>query len=295
MERREGAKQVSRMRHRSRLWLRRCCPLIGFLVFGIFTICTTRAEATTTHRYRRNQQGPLLCQLGLNLILNQDNTHDEFFSCSLFIDNDTLAEGTFAIKPPPNIFNERRRELLRRGQELYLEILGGEVTEDEILIPDDATLRVVHPHSLGMRHRSLGRRPDSTGSFMAVMIRIITTDAEPVHSKDELFDYLFKENDLSAKTQFEKCSGGALTMNADPDLGVINVRLDTTAKGKSNKALMNLAEVKVNQQYNGLLGGNSIRNHADTLMFVLPKGTGNWAAFATVAGKSVRAGCQNDV
>jgi len=200
-----------------------------------------------------------------------------------------MIEGTYAITPPPNIFNESKLELLQQGQELYLEILGGEVTEDEILVPDAATVTIAqYNNSLGKRHRSLARRPDSTGSFMAIMIRIITTDAEPVYSQNQLYDYLFDENNLSAKTQFEKCSGGALTMKSDPNLGVINVRLDTTAAGKSNKALMNLAEVKVNAQYRGLLRGMSIRDYADALMFVVPKGTGSWAAFATVAGKSVR-------
>ena len=220
--------------------------------------------------------------------MNQDNTHGEFFSCTLFIDNEIMSEGTYSIQPPPNIFNEKRVELLRQGQELYLEILGGEVTEDEILVPDTATVKVAQFNSLARQRRSLARRPDSTGSFMAVMIRITTTDAEPAYSQNQLYDYLFQENNLSAKTQFEKCSGGALTMKADPNLGVINVRLDTTAAGKTNKALMNLAEVRVNEQYRGLLGGKSIRDHADVLMFVVPKGTGSWAAFATVAGKSVR-------
>ena len=265
-------------------------PLLFLVVGGLFLYSTRQAEATSTHRYRRNAEEPLVCQLSLSVVLNQDDTHEEFFSCSLFIDNEIMLEGTYAIAPPPNVFNDNRKELLHQGQELYLEILGGEVTEDEILIPDTATVTVAqHNNSLGSHRRSLARRPDSTGSFMAVMIRIITTDAEPVYSQKQLFDYLFDENNLSAKTQFEKCSGGALTMKSDPNLGVINVRLDTTVTGKSNKALMNLAEVKVNQQYRGLLRGQSIRNHADTLMFVVPKGTGSWAAFATVAGKSVRA------
>lgn len=251
--------------------------LLWFLVHGLL-LCT--AKATTTQRYRRNEEDAIICMLSINAVLNEDGSHDEFYSCSLLV-NESLIEGTYSIEPPQNIFGEHK-ELLLRGQEIEMHILGGIVTEDEVLLPDTAVAWVASDTS---GERRLARKPSTLGSFTAVMIRISTDDSEPDFSEAILYNYLF-EADLSVKNQFERCSGNALTMLPDPNLGVIDIRLSTTTSGKSNKALMNLAEVRVNEEYGPRFGFDSIRDHADALMFVVPPGTGTWAAFATVSGKS---------
>ena len=270
----------SHVRRRSALIL----VWLVLLKFGPHAVVT----ATTTQRYRRTNEDPLFCLLSLNAVMNQDDSHDEFYSCSLLIDNE-FAEGTYAIQPLPNVFEQQHKMLLERGEELFLEIWGGQVTEDEIVLsPTTSQVHILRGPPPQRRRRRLARNPSSVGSFRAVMIRIITEDAEPSFSKETLYSYLFQE-DLSVKNQFERCSANLLTMEPDGTLeGVIDVRLATTTDGKTNKALMNLAETHVNNNYKDIMGGKTIRDHTDALLFVIPPGTGTWAAFATVSGKSVR-------
>jgi hypothetical protein len=240
-------------------------------------------HASLIHRYRRTaEDNTLLCLLSLSAVMNQDETSSEFYSCALLV-NHTHLEGTFDIDPPLGILDEYQDEL-RRGQDVYLELSDATLTEDTVVIWSDDSVRVVEPPA---RRRRLSRRPPTTGSFLAVMIRITANDAEPDFSADQLYDYLF-ESQPNVKRQIELCSGGALTMRPDPNLRVSNVHLDLDALGKSNKALMNLAEVRFNTAYGAQMGGLTIRDYTDTVLFVLPPGTGSWAAFATVAGKSVR-------
>lgn len=269
--------------------------------------------ATYTERYRRTLEDPLICKLAINAIMYSDESPlEEFYSCSLLKTQDdpenAFLEGTYQIIPPETIIRDRR-DLLLRGQEVYLEIPRGHVVNDQVILPSTSGdehhgIRIIpKPEILSSndngndnnRNRQLAKsRPKSTGSFQAVMIRIIANDAEPTFSAEQLYNYLFSTTELSAKSQLEACSGGALTIKQDdnPDLRVMEVKIDTDVEGKTNKALMNMAEVAINQQYKDtLLNGKSIRDYTNALMFVVPPGTGSWAAFATVSGKSVCSAC----
>lgn len=262
---------------------------VGFVRIFLLLCCVSLCvNATTTQRYTRTQEDPLLCLLSVNVVMNQDDTHQEFYACSLLLEQE-FVEGIYAIDLPPNVFEQETEALLKRGQEIYLEIMGGQVTDDAVLLPPTSSIHVLPGRPpKRQENRRLARNPNSVGSFRAIMIRISTEDSEPTFTKDELYSYLFTEN-LSVKNQFERCSGDALTMEPDAVLGgVINVNLATTTTGKTNKSLMNLAEARVNNDYSQILGGQSIRDHIDALLFVVPPGTGPWAAFATVSGKSVR-------
>lgn len=265
----------------------------SFFLFLLVCLVVTKhvVHATTTNRYRRTLADPIFCLLSINVVMNQDDSHDEFYSCSLLLEGE-YTEGTYDITPPTNVFGQQHEALLKSGQEVYLEIWNAQITNDAVLLPLDAVVHVLHgpPPQRHQRRRFLARGPSTTGSFRAVMLRIITDDAEPTFDKDTLYNYLFTA-DLSVKRQFERCSANVLTMEPDAVLndGVINVRLSgTVAAGQTSKALMNLAEVRFNQEYRNILGGQSIRDHIDALLFVVPPGTGDWAAFATVSGKSVR-------
>jgi len=66
----------------------------------------------------------------------------------------------------------------------------------------------------------------------------------------------------------------------------LDVPIQSNIQGLTNMEVMNLAESYVNDV---ILASDtqvdSIRDWADFLMFIIPPGTGAWAAFATVSGK----------
>lgn len=291
------------------------------MLLPLLMLVDTIKASPTIHmnRYRRTQQDPFICFLSLNALMYSDDTQEEFYSCSL-LRNDDFLEGTYRINPPSHVLSGGRKEMLSQGQEVYLEIQSAIITEDEIILPSLSNLQVEGEESLAMdsnvriigrtrhnnnnsrherrlqeriqrRRQLIANRPSSTGSFTAVLIRISTNDAEPTLSAETLYNYMFTASP-SVKSQFEACSAGRLTVNADPIFRVIDIRLDqTSVENKSNKALMNLAETALNDKYQNdpqYLNGVSIRDYTNALMFVVPPGTGTWAAFATVAGKNVR-------
>lgn len=116
------------------------------------------------------------------------------------------------------------------------------------------------------------------------MLRIRGYDSEPDFSLQELRRYLL-EDDLSARRQLERCSRGTVTMDASR-YGVLDVPIESNVEGLTNMEVMNLAETYVNEV---ILASDrqvdSIRSWADFLIFVIPPGTGAWAAFATISGK----------
>ena len=273
------------------MWNRRALTVGTSLVLwvwtGLFSASRVRAVSSTPHYHqhhgRRNQQqdqdGPAIYRLGVNQVLNEDGSHEEFFSCTRLVD-DNFEEGTYTIQlsdETPGV----DLDLLRRGQEVFLEIDGGLVTQNQIILTPDTRIQVSHSRPGKRRLAPV----TSTGSFSPIIIRISTEDATPAFSASTLYSYLFDANLLSVKNQLEKCSANALTIHPDPLFGVIDVQLSTTAVGKTAMAITNLAEAKVNTDYSAVLNGQSIRNYADALLFVVPPGTGSWAAFATVSGK----------
>jgi len=116
------------------------------------------------------------------------------------------------------------------------------------------------------------------------MLRIRGYDSEPDFTAQELRRYLVLDN-LSARRQIERCSQGLITIDASR-YGVLDVPIQSNIQGLTNMEVMNLAESYVNDV---ILASDtqvdSIRDWADFLMFIIPPGTGAWAAFATVSGK----------
>jgi hypothetical protein len=262
--------------------------------FFLLTLSSVHGQQTTPqynddHRRTTKQaeEDPIVCLISNNEVLNQDGSHEEFYSCTLLVNN-VLEEGSYRIELPSDVAATTvDADLLLQGEQVYLGIQGAIVTLDEIILLPNASIQPFYEQVGGRRRRRLAPIT-STGVLRPIMIRISTTDSTPTYSSDDLRSYLFDHGEQSAKAQFAKCSGNALTIDRDPLFDVIDVQLSTTVGGKSGTALANLAEQQVNDDYASLLNGKSIRSYTDAIMFVLPPGTGNWAAYAVVSGKAVR-------
>jgi hypothetical protein len=210
-----------------------------------------------------------------------------------------LRRGMYTITIPEWIEQQEKAKLeSSQAGPVYLSIPGGSLTVDQVHIPYPERVTVVSQDVNNapsfLRHERHGRRraltttgkPVTKGQLSVVVLRIIATDAEPDFTAAELYDLIFVA-DPSMKTQYEKCSWGQLIIEST-DYGVMDVHINAQAAGSTNAALMNLAESVADDilQSNG--DGDSIREYADLIMFVVPPGTGGWAAYATVNGKQVR-------
>ena len=241
-------------------------------------------ETTTSD----DSSSSLICQLHINRILPNDgqvvstDEDREFTTCSLW--NEGTTTGAYLIHPPAWVL-EQHRLILVRGLALYLTIPGGYITttgNDQIIIPNPQTVTVLlDPSSSSSHERQLQR---VSGAKKTVMLRIRGKDAQPDFTMEELYSYLLT-HDLSARRQLERCSQGLVTLDASR-YGILDVPLDTDIDGLKHLQVMNLAETYVNQVILATdTQVDNIRDWADMLIFVLPPGTGNWAAFATVSGK----------
>ena len=210
---------------------------------------------------------------------------------------------------------------------LLLRIPQGQIHSSRIWIPDPHQVQVVEwkesgssleqvirhslsdstqsaaPTTITPSHRQL-RRPQSTGRLKTLMIRVSTNDSTPTFTASELKDFLFDSPVANPKRQLELCSFGQLTLeefdqdDGDGGGGVLDVSLpNTTVVGAKPNELVNLAEAAANAYYSNRALSNqtttegaitNVRASTDLLLFVLPPGTGDWAAYATVNGKQVR-------
>ena len=187
---------------------------------------------------------------------------------------------------------------------VVLEIPGGTLTSDAVVIP--------HPHQVTLleedegslsdspplprrisrsTHRQL-RKPSSLGALTATLIHISTSDSTPTYGADQVYDLLYHATRASTKRQFESCSFGQLTL-LEPAFGVLDIVLSDVSVYDSNvevkaASLTNWAEQAANVYLSEKYGiSQGVRSWTDLLLFVLPPGTGGWAAYATVSGKQV--------
>ena len=258
-------------------------------------LATTQSTTTSTS----SSNDDFICQLHINRILPEDGRITaateaaeearEFTTCSPWSADRGGTMGVYRITPPAWILTQHKHVLLR-GVTLFLVIPGGTIQQDEIFIPNENVVTVAfNPPSSLSWSESLHRQLQSSsqrgrGAKKTVMLRIRGRDAQPDFSLAELYRYLLTD-DLSAKRQLERCSHGLVTLDASR-YGVLDVPLDTNIEGLTNTQVMNLAETYVNDV---ILATDAvvknIREWADFLIFVVPPGTGSWAAFATVSGK----------
>ena len=227
----------------------------------------------------------LVCQLHINRILPTDGhvqgeMDREFTTCSPWIAAVGGTQGVYRVETPAWVLAQHRHVLLQ-GLAVYLVIPNGSIARDQIIIPSlPAVTVIIDPPSSQSNRKLQGQR----GAKKTVMLRIRGYDSEPDFTARELRRYLLTD-DLSARRQLERCSQGLVTIDASR-YGVLDIPIESNIEGLTSMEVMNLAEVYVNDI---ILASDpqvdNIRAWADFLMFIIPPGTGGWAAFATVSGK----------
>lgn len=209
-----------------------------------------------------------------------DEQDGQFTTCSPWTTGEAT-QGAYQLDTPAWILSHYQSQL-KQGLPVFLMIPHGFITRDTIVIPEPETVEVI---SDDVQHRLQRRRKlKQSVAKKTVMLRIRGLDSEPDFSISQLTSYLLTHQ-LSARRQLERCSHGLVTLDASR-YGVLDVPINVNIQGLTNLEVMNLAEKYVN----GVVLANdnqvdNIRAWADFLLFVIPPGTGGWAAFATVSGK----------
>lgn len=224
----------------------------------------------------------LLCKVTLSEVEYEPSATDSWQGSEYLCDcnpveaNGEVSQLGYALDLPDNMFDDLFPRL-KQGQEVFVSVDGGWLTSDTVVIPTGAVVTEVDPPAY---HRRLAR-PSSTGNVTALILRIITNDAEPDVSSTQLFALTFQDG-VSLKKQLEMCSFNKFRLNPT-EYGVLDVQIDMNIAGASFRAV-------VNEAYKSALklmpaGVTNVRSMADFIMIVLPKGTGAWGAYAAIPGK----------
>ncbi|KAL7556099.1 hypothetical protein ACA910_008068 [Epithemia clementina (nom. ined.)] len=214
-----------------------------------------------------------------------------------------LLSGDIAQHIRASLLHHDYTQRLDKPNHILLKIPGGRLTLDRVYIPDptlvtlvqddnddddeNKALRREQDRSFLHQYRRQLRNPPSKGELRTVMIRISTSDSSPTFTAEELQNVLYHSTVANPKRQFELCSFGQLTLLEPNDMGgILDIYLpNVTARGNTPGVLTNEAEAVANAYLSEQYGIANIRSWTDMLMFVVPPGTGGWAAFATVSGK----------
>jgi len=290
---------------------RRCryCALVFVLVTAITPdgLLSPRCvkAAVDVERISRsaNTSSSLICLVTLNDIEYQSNImervtreRDEFYACNPVRQEDgQVSSLIYAFQENNNLPSHILEEFQKRSlveteintekEDFFVLIPNGRLTIDSVTIPNANKIEILEPpeHWSGQRNSqgrllSTFKTQKSMGNATVLTLRVVAVDSEPMHSSEELYNLSFNDT-VSLKRQFQHCSFGKL--NLEPtEYGVLHVDVNLTAEGNTQGALLNAAYTRAAE-----LVDRDVRELADILIVVLPPGTGNWAAFATVSGK----------
>ena len=161
------------------------------------------------------------------------------------------------------------RERLISGTSV-LTILGGTIEGNKIIISDETEVLV--------DNSKVKVAATYTGSFTAVAIRVIASDASTSSTADEISDNIFgtSGDTFNMKSQFSACSYDQFTMDAfsgttssgqtiTNGVGVVTINSDII--GADKYAVHDLVEAAADAKY-GVL-----RNQVDFVLLCLPHGT----------------------
>jgi Gametolysin peptidase M11 len=289
------------------------------------TLRVKRSPASTELQdvWGKNEGGILYCQLSINVFMKTTpmpaelhrlpistissrlakqstrlgNHQEDFVSCipvgrekgvASIVENAHVIGGMYALDVPDRLMQQERPRLMNGQAEVIVAIPGATLTLDSVIVPDPNQVFVVpeeSSHSLrrSQKRRALGRKPASKGILSVTTLRVSTLDSEPDFTAAALYQLLY-EGDPSFHEQYIRCSSGQLVMEPSA-YAVMDVKVNhTLATMPSIAALVNEA-IRV---ANGMIeASNGILANTDLLMIVLPPGTGDWAAYATINGKQV--------
>jgi hypothetical protein len=295
--------------------------LSWFLVKATLRFKRTTASTELQDAWSKNE-GILYCQLSISVFMKttQMSTelqhrvpistisakqstrlgkhHEEFVSCLPVARDEDVASnmenfhvigGMYSLEVPAWLMQQERSRLMNGQEAVIVAIPGATLTLDSVIVPDPQRMFVVSDNSSrslllrSQKQRALGRKPASKGTLSVTTLRVSTLDSAPDYTAAELYQLLY-EGDPSFREQYIRCSSGQLVMEPNA-YAVMNVKVNRTlATMTSVGALVNEAILVANviiEESNGILA------NTDLLMIVLPPGTGDWAAYATISGKQV--------
>jgi hypothetical protein len=176
----------------------------------------------------------------------------------------------------------------------WVAIPGGtiDIMTDAVVIPDASTVHTATGPPAGRRLNQLQlerhhsrRLADAKGTLKVLVVYIRAKDASPTPSTNTVYETAF-QNEVSLKSQFARCSLNQLQLEPTA-LGVLDVTVNMKVSGTDKTQFVNAAEDMALARIQAITGDTSITNtrqYADLVMYIVPPGTGNWLAYASVGG-----------
>lgn len=182
----------------------------------------------------------------------------------------------------PQALAEAHEPLLAKGQDLYLAISDATLTSNSVQMTNRSKIKVVESPFQEEDRRRLGlQSPSAYGDHTALVLRIIALDSEPTASADELYQRIFTDQ-MSLSSQLSKCSFDKFRLYPT-EFGVLDIPVELHANGSDYDSLVNAGyEAALDHVGNDV---TEIRRLADFIIIVIPPGTGDWGAFASIPGK----------
>jgi len=167
-----------------------------------------------------------------------------------------------------------------------------DIEEPKLYIPHDAVVEVQTTKTRNLQRNLIAK----TGTFTTLVIRVIDSNGvEPEPSLAKMENDVFQD-DVSLKTQYEKCSYGKLQIEpfsgktstgTQINGGVVDVKVDfeLTATNNNRGALQQAAFEAAKVQLGDLDEKVNDDDIYDLVLFCMPPGTGDWLAYAFINDK----------
>jgi hypothetical protein len=216
--------------------------------------------------------------------------NEVFYGCYPVLKDKVVSELYYTLDLPDAVAAETPEDpdnwwVVVPGGTIDVETASVNVPEaDAIYIADPSDRRLSISQEQLDRHHSR-RLATATGTKKVLIVYIRAKDADPTPSVNTVYETAF-ENEVSLKHQYARCSRGLL--NLEPtELGVldvtVNLSIDKTDKNALVQAAEAIALLRI-QEVTKDLSITNTRQYADLIMFIVPPGTGNWLAYASVGG-----------
>jgi hypothetical protein len=176
----------------------------------------------------------------------------------------------------------------------WVAIPGGfiDTTTAAVVVPDASTVYTTKGPPTGRRlsqqqlekHHSR-RLAEAKGTLKVLVVYIRASNASPTPSTNSVYQTAF-QNEVSLKSQFARCSLNQLQLEPTA-LGVLDVTVNMRVGSTDKTQFVNAAEDLALARIRSITGDTSITNtrqYADLVMYIVPPGTGNWLAYASVGG-----------
>lgn len=251
-------------------------------------LASSESEMTGSSNSRRPfaANDVLTCRVtvvGTMLDINDDRSQanqDEQISCIPIVDEKEL-DNVFPLDLPAKVLAVHMSSIERAS--LYVAVKGAYVTEDQLVVSDKAAYEVFNELPGHLRRLEEQRRDlFTTGTKTLGVVRISTTDAQPMFSAAQLEDGIFgnglKNDGVTVVSQYEECSFGKLKWGKTRE-GVVDIKVNQSIK--SFKSASDLVTA-VQKQIKAERGISTVASLGDKVLMCLPPGTGSWAASAGV-------------